>query len=283
MKPVTKLQLQINNNSKPGAFDFQAQKRCDSVPLPRQDISRREAVHTWRRDWVSREKPYVPGGTSTRSISLGSRISGRHHDESQVPVGLWPEPIFQASSTPATPRRENYDNDEEDKRNSVPISYPQHKCRPFRASMKQEVEAEFQRLRRRGKELSATLREWEGGYKKARRLFSKTLGLGWTECQWVKFMSFEKSLFDLRDDLFAVQDKMEHRNAQMYLFIERVSSSLAGGVWLRDEDTTTLWSLEVTAEQKAMRGEYPVLEWNGVDYNATEKVYENYENFSSLA
>ncbi|KAI0450529.1 hypothetical protein F5B21DRAFT_425233 [Xylaria acuta] len=270
MKPVTGLQAQINNNPKLDAFECRPETRCDSLPLPTRDI------------WIPREKLYVPGETPTRSISLGSRITGRHHDRSQLPLDFWPEPIIQGSSVPITPQEKGYDSDEEDKRNGVLIRYSHGQCRPFQKSMKRQVEAEFQRLKRRYEELSATLRKWEGRYKEGRRFFFQTLGLDWTEPQWGKFLSLENSFFDLQDKLFALQDKMERRNAQMYLFMERVGPSLDSGVWLREKDTT-LWSLEGAAEQRAREGEYPVLEWRGVDYNATERTYENYMNFSSLA
>ncbi|KAI1748849.1 hypothetical protein F4782DRAFT_533969 [Xylaria castorea] len=269
MKPSTELREAINNDTKPGVFEFRPQKRYGSLPLPRRVIC------------VSREKPYVPVEIPTRSISLESRISGRHHDRSRLLLECWPEPITQGFSTPITPRGEGYDSDEEDKWNGVPIRYSHGQCRPFQKSMRHKVEADFLRLKQSYEGLSATLCKWESRYMEGRRLFLKTMGLDWTEPQWTQFLFTEKSFFDLQDKLFALQDKMERKTTQMYLFMEHVGPSLNSGVWLREE--ATLWSLEGAAEQKARRGEYPVLEWRGVDYNVTERTYEHYENFSSLA
>ncbi|KAI0436286.1 hypothetical protein F4803DRAFT_240487 [Xylaria telfairii] len=268
MKPVAKHQVQENRNPRPRAFECRPQKRCDSLPVPT------------RKSWVPLDKSHLLGETPARSISQGCGVHS-HHRGKDLPSEFWPEPIARGFSAPITPPREDYGSDEEDKRNGVPTRYSENKCRPFRASMKRRIEAEFQRLKQRFERLSTTLREWEGWYKKARRLFFKTLGLDWAESDWAKFRSLENSFFDLQGELFAVEDKMERRNAQMYLFMKHVGP-LNAGVWLRERDTT-IWALEGAAEQRARCGEYPVLEWSGVDYNATERTYENYENSSSLA
>ncbi|KAI1736127.1 hypothetical protein F4680DRAFT_275243 [Xylaria scruposa] len=262
MRPSTELQGNIDNDPQPGNFEFRPQKRRNSLPSPRREI------------WTSWEKPHVPGETPTRSIS--------------PPLEVWPESITQGLNT-STSIQYNYGSDEEDRRSGVPIRYADGECHPFQKSMKHEVETKFQRLKQRHKELSATLDKWKGPYEEGRRLYFETRGLGWTKPQWNQFLSTENSYFDVRDKLFAVEDKMEHNTAQMYLFKEPVSLSLNSGVWLREEDTA-VWSLEGAAEQRAKSSEHPVLEWRGVDYNATkwtdepsDPSCEHCEDLSSLA
>ncbi|KAI0544780.1 hypothetical protein F4679DRAFT_589129 [Xylaria curta] len=246
MEPSTELQENINNDPQAGDFELRPEKRHNSPPSPRREVS------------TSCEKPHAPGETPTRSVSL--------------PLDSSPEPTTQGTNTP-TPLQDDYDSDEEDRRNGVPIRYSDGECHPFKESMKHEAETELQRLKKHHKELSAALDEWKGPYEEGRRLYFETRGLGWTEQQWNQFLSTEDSYFDIRDKLFAVEDKMGHNTAQMHLFKEPVDRSLNSGVWLREEDTA-IGSLEAAAEQRARSSEYPVLEWRGVDYNATERTYE---------
>ncbi|KAI0859715.1 hypothetical protein F4860DRAFT_515694 [Xylaria cubensis] len=276
MRSSTEHQENFNNDPEPRVFEFLPRKRRGSLPSPRSEI------------WAEQQKPYVPGEKPTRSVSLRVRSRSHHHDKSQLLLKFWPEPITQGFITPIT-RGEGHDTCNEDKWNGVLIRYSQGQCHPMQNLTKNDVKAEFQRLERRRKELSATLDKWKGPYEEGRRLYFETRGLGWTEPQWTQFLSTENSYFDVRDKLFAVEDMIKHNAAQMYLFKEPVGLSLNSGVWLREEDTA-IWSLEGVAEQKARSGERPVLEWRGIDYNATERTCEppapsceHCENILSLA
>ncbi|KAI0399859.1 hypothetical protein F4802DRAFT_532596 [Xylaria palmicola] len=233
----------------------QCHKRCCSLALPRRDV------------WVPQEKPHALGEIPSRSISLGS---GHYHGLTER---LQPEPLDPEFDTAAMLwGRKRHNEDEEDRRAGVPTTYSQGPASYiFDKSMQRAVEAEFQRLKRYCGELSATLRAWEGGYTKLRRLFFDNAGLDWTLPQWREFLDLEDAFCNLQREVFDVQEEMQCMNAQLCLFASP-PTPLSGhrDAWVRGraEDDTAGWP---GGEQRGGWGGYPVLEWNGVDYNLTSE------------
>ncbi|KAI0533352.1 hypothetical protein GGR58DRAFT_117270 [Xylaria digitata] len=232
-------------------------KRCHSVPLGAKE------------NRIAGEKLLVSDERPVRSISL--TLKGRDHDSGSWFAGEFTlEPLSEEPNGYIPSEADDYDSDDEDRRNGVPTTYSHNRCVPFRASMKQELEAEFRRLKLYADELSATLRSWEPSYKELRRAILGPFKLTWTASQWEEFFVLEDAFFTLQDELFTLQDKMQNVNAQMYLFLDyRNLPSSPDGFWSHNEDGS-VWSTSGTTENRARDGQYPILEWNGVDYNSLE-------------
>ncbi|KAJ2982767.1 hypothetical protein NUW58_g6372 [Xylaria curta] len=223
----------------------------------------------------------------TKGNELGStrqalRGYGNTHTQYITKMARWVvasgEEIGNKSSLSGPSKETGYSSRRKDKRNGALIHYSQGQCRPYQQSMKLEVEAQFLRLKLFSEELSTTLCRWDGGYRELRQCFAESNGLDWTASQWERFLSFENAFFRLQDELFAVEDEMKQKVAQMYLLVDHTNAPSRRG-WLRQDDVT----LEGEAEERARNGEHPTLEWNGVDYNATESSYLDYESLSSIA
>ncbi|KAI0905732.1 hypothetical protein F4823DRAFT_117802 [Ustulina deusta] len=242
MNSFAEIREKLNGSSKPGGLESQPERRCRSAP-PQTTGS-----------WVAREKP-------------ARYDQGR----SRLAEAIKPEPITEEPDGLIPTQLDGYDSDEEDRRNGVPITYSQGQFCRYQAATKYEIEVEFKRLKLYGDELSATLGEWKLGYMELRRHFSETLSPNMTVAQWENFLVLENAYFTLKDELFDVQDKMEHLNAQMYLFLDYTCSD--DGFWFHDDNNNAVWCVEGAAEKFATNGEYPTLQSNGVDYDALDWPY----------
>lgn len=269
MDSAAKLRNQLDDPSMSGPFKIRAQKRCSTFPL------------VGSEGWTAQEGPHVLGTKPTRSISLLSRVRGHNKNRSH------PEPAIHGPDDCALLKSDDayeYDSDDEDKRNGVPITYAPDAGGPFRESIKQELEAEFNRLRRYGETLAATVREMEGGYQRLCELFletDNTSSVEWTVEEKEEFLVLEDVFLDLREELFAVQDTMEHVHAQLCLFLDHAQpSSGFRRSWLRDEDAI-VWSANGAADQRVRNGEYLSSDRGGVGCDVTRGRFLKYEYFWS--
>ncbi|KAI1111038.1 hypothetical protein F5Y14DRAFT_454451 [Nemania sp. NC0429] len=156
-----KLRDQLDDVGKQDVSWIRSQKRSSTFPL------------IGSEGWAALEKPHVLGTKPARSISLTSnksreRLRGRRRPH--------PEPDRDPDSykrcTLLEPDRDSdYDSDEEDRRNGVPITYSQDGGSPVRESMKRSVQADFDSLRLRGLQLETTVDELEERYEQLCELF----------------------------------------------------------------------------------------------------------------
>ncbi|KAI3322936.1 hypothetical protein HD806DRAFT_536117 [Xylariaceae sp. AK1471] len=220
---------------------FERPTRCNSLLLQK------------RERWVPAEKP----------------AKGRGHGRlSRLALESRPEPIAQdpEPDTVITTEEDGYDSDEEDRRNGVPITYAQDQGRAYHESMRNEMAAEFRRLTLHGNELAANLHRVEGSYMSLRRQFFKHFGMNWTASAWHGFLLLDETISTLQEQLFDVQENLEHRYAEMYSLLDHPRPSKTSS-WMQQENGTCVWTLEGTAHCARNDG-YLVLEWNGVDYNS---------------
>ncbi|KAI0102638.1 hypothetical protein GGR51DRAFT_281890 [Nemania sp. FL0031] len=237
MSPSQRIQEQLCDISKLSIFKCQRRKRSNSLP----------AMST---NWVAREK-FVP---STQLTYKARGFEGRSWLSREIRL----EPVFQGPGS--------YESEEEDRRNEVPTTYSPNHYILFQAPMKGELEAEFQRLKRYGAELSDTLGPWKEKYRQLCESISQTSGLSWAAPQWDEFFAFADDYYNLREELFAIEAEMGHIHAQLRLFLDATPPH---DFWL-EEEATSVWAPEEVNEQQAKSGRYPVLEWNGVDYSAMD-------------
>ncbi|KAF2970088.1 hypothetical protein GQX73_g3431 [Xylaria multiplex] len=231
-------------------------ERCHSAPLGAKETRIEEKLH------VSDARPIrrIPPKPKRRGHNRGSGLA-------EV---FTPKPSSEYPNAHLALEADDYDSDEEDRRNGVPITYSHNQGLPFRASMKEELEAEFWRLKLHADELSVTLRDWEPSYMELRRAILGPFKLTWTPSQWEEFLALEDAFFTLQDELFSLQDKMQNINAQMYLFLDRRNlPSSPDGFWSHNGDTS-VWSTGGAIENQARNSQHLILEWNGVDYNSLE-------------
>lgn len=267
MNRVTSPEEQLYHSSKPGPSQCCLVKRYNSPP-PQNTES-----------WVTKKGPRVRNGKLVRSISLASRRKGHHQGRSYRNEKFKPGPTTQESGGYTLPGVDSYDSDKEDRRSGVPIIFTQNQCVPIRASMKHALEAEFQRLEVCGQELTAILGRWKRHYEQLCESFSNTPALHRTASQLEELLYFEEACFNVQEELSTVEDEMGHIHAQMRLFLDHNPPPFSRVSWLQDGDSTA-WVPEAVAEEQEQvkSDQYPVLEWNGVDYNAIGRSYSDFEN-----
>ena len=258
--------------------------------------------------WVSREKPHQLTTTPTRSVSFKVRKElvnkeqcvgiGRSRGKSPLPAQSFrADPIleeaedshnsrdpYSSQTLHGLPNGYVYDSD------GVPTLFSSNQMRPFKASLKPSLEAEFTRLQAHGAELSATLANFRPIRESLRELYFTNFGKNWTVGMWDEFFALEEKYSTLEEELWDVQSKMEGLSAQMYLFMDAKICS-AGDAWSCDGNTSVRCVGVVGGDKgekgekgkgerngkgKGSDGEYPRLEWSGVDYNAVPNVkYED--------
>ncbi|KAJ8111778.1 hypothetical protein ONZ43_g5543 [Nemania bipapillata] len=259
MSSATNPEKQHNGIPKPGALECHLPHRSNSLPLLKAGI----------------ERPLMLDVKPMRSVSLapkGRKLRARHQGRSRFVNAFKPAPVTQESNGVPLDR-DSYDSDEEDRRSGVSIIYSQGQYVPFQASMKRELEAEFLRLKLYGEELSTTLDEWKQAYEQLFVRISKASARHRTASQWEDLFFLEDTYLNVREELSMVQDAMGRVHAQMRLFLDHTPPPSSHRDWRQDGDST-VWVPEAVAKQQAKRGEYPILEWNGVDYNATSQFFE---------
>ncbi|KAI0411902.1 hypothetical protein F5X98DRAFT_33306 [Xylaria grammica] len=249
MSLIAEIRRKVHETSRSSSLEGRPPRRCRSAPS------------RVREDWVVRRELYVPGKKHARSISMN--LCKRHrHGRSRVAKACRPDPAVEEEG--------DYNSDEEDGRNGVPIIYSENRCIPFRASMKYELEAQFQDFKPYADGLSAILREWEPRYKELRRAVLGPLGRDWAMSQWEEFFILENEFFNLRDELYTIEDRMQNVNAQMLLFFDHRHPPPCDGPWYHGGDSPFL-SVGGETGNGARKGWYPRLEWNGVDYNSPDR------------
>ncbi|KAI1271620.1 hypothetical protein F5Y07DRAFT_404207 [Xylaria sp. FL0933] len=260
MDSIAEIRERLLGAFAPDDYENQLEKRCHSAPP------------ITRERWVAKQKEYVPFEKPTRSVSVISRVRS---DEKKPLLAreFRPIPFDTDSLTPITEEfgssimsQEDggYDSDAEDRRNGVPTTYSQNQLRVFRQERKVEVEKEFKALEVYDEQLSQSLCELEAEYMQFRREFV-TFDVDWTAARWQQFLTLEDVYFALQDEAFDVQNQMQHKSAQMLLFMD----GPCGGVRYEDEETgIDVWSLEGAAESRVREGEYITPTWNGVEYPA---------------
>jgi len=250
--------------------------------------------------WTEEVKTYVPSTKPSCSISLTSGSKGRRRDKWRF---LAPEtgartlttdtnPLArQDSAVPSVAHVEDieahaYDSDEEDKRNGVPVTYSQCPGRAFRPSMKDEAIAEFRVFQSHASKLTSRILEQEKHYKKLRGgLFYGLLNPPWTAERWEELILLDDSISTLQAELYAVQEKMEHRYAELYSFLDHarpaqqqhqqqeegevtIAACSTGMLGMQKEGVTVSWALGGTDVRRAGHDGDFKLEWNGVEYTS---------------
>ncbi|KAJ3562775.1 hypothetical protein NPX13_g8439 [Xylaria arbuscula] len=259
-------------------------ERCNSAPP---ETSER---------WVSQEKPHKLTTTPARSVSLrvkkelttGTSNQKKQLRRSPLPAhSFQPDPILEQDEP--EPLQAYYDSEyEEDRRNGVPTKVSGNRMRPFKLSMKAEIEAEFADLEQRGAEISARLKQYKPIRESLRDLYFSDLGRGWTVGMWDEFFALEQKYCTLQDELWDLQAQMQELNAQMYLFVNcevrACDSSSSKGVswWVNSwkcDGETAVRSVREGGEAGgddewkniATDDAYTRLVWDGVDYNAVSR------------
>ncbi|KAK5636860.1 hypothetical protein RRF57_012572 [Xylaria bambusicola] len=221
------------------------QERCRSAPPP---SSAR---------WITTEKPHVLNTTPIRSVSVKIAACRQYRAT----------PISEKIECSSASLIDGNESDDEDRRNGVPIRYSANQGRRFKRSWKYEIEAEFKHLEAYGHKLQATLAEWTPNQKKLWGLYTETLGLNWTVAQWNEYFYCENAYYNLLDEIYAVEKRMENLTAQMYLCInERLP--LGKDLWCHDGETS-IRNVDSKVKTQGRNDNSLKLEWNGVDYGAT--------------
>ncbi|KAJ8126675.1 hypothetical protein O1611_g6963 [Lasiodiplodia mahajangana] len=229
-------QKQLRDTSKLGIFKRHRQKRCNSFP-PTKLVAR----------GIDKPLPSTPLASKVKGLKGRSWLSREFK----------PEPVSQEPNSRVPLDVEGYESDEEDRRNGVPITYSPCCYIISQASMKRELEAEFRRLKHHGEELSKSLAQRKEEYRQLCESFSQSSNL--SSSQWEGFSAFSDAYFNIREELFTVQEEMGHIHAQLRLFLDH---SPPHDSWLEEEDILVWAPEEATGQQAA-------LEWGGVDYGTT--------------
>ncbi|KAI1432774.1 hypothetical protein GGR50DRAFT_672514 [Xylaria sp. CBS 124048] len=167
-----------------------------------------------------------------------------------------------------------YNSDEDDRRNGCRITYAPDKGEAFSCAVARRAEAEFAYFSSSSALLQTLLAEREVAYAARRReFFDGVAARTWSVTAWSDFVSMDELLAALRGELFAAQERMEHRAALMLLFLNAGLPAPGQGVWAV-QNGIMVWSLNGGAEEfrdcgKERGGDGAlVLEWKGVDYNS---------------
>ncbi|KAI0424390.1 hypothetical protein F5Y09DRAFT_142502 [Xylaria sp. FL1042] len=238
----------------PSDLESHVQERCH--PAPPKNSER----------WVAREKSYVPFQKPSRSVSVIS--SFRSNRRSSLPIGEFkPIPVAEEPDSPTASLVDSHDGDAEDTRNGVPTTYSQNQLRQFRAARKRELEAEFRALKLYSKQLSESLDGIAVEYLRTCRWFRWNFARHWTPVRWKDFEALEDVYFALQDELFDVQIQMQHKSAQILLYLDHTHPP--GGLQYRSGDIS-VWSLEGAAESRVRNGSYVITAPQQVDHNHIE-------------
>ncbi|KAI1320877.1 hypothetical protein F5Y16DRAFT_405472 [Xylariaceae sp. FL0255] len=252
MDRATALRKQIFENSKPGVFERQPQKRVNSLPLVRRD------------SWV--QKDAIPA----RCVSLCSKVARnptRLRSRSRSRTRLQSRQQFLPNdkvdpSQKVEEKDQCYDSDEEDRRNGVPTTYTHHNPSLPTQRPIHEIEAEYALWNTRRAELQHLLDRNEEIYWRYRALFAEAVGRDWNPARWRKFLKLEDNVYMLKAQVSECELEMQCLCAQLVAYNMQMifnTQSVDGKI---ESPKTCAQETKDDLDSDVL-----VLEWKGIDFN----------------
>lgn len=156
-----------------------------------------------------------------------------------------PEIIF-ARCNCRNARNEDYDSDEEDRRNGVPTVHTQRRGGQFTSDMKTIVAERHEELIARKCELQRDLYTAKQRYLDARDPFINTSNARWDAKKCFKYRELEDNYVDLTRKYFKLEDDINELQAMLLSFGESVSVPVPVrkiGNWDMNTRRSRIWTL----------------------------------------
>ncbi|KAI1342737.1 hypothetical protein F5Y15DRAFT_412421 [Xylariaceae sp. FL0016] len=244
MDRLTTLRKQLYGNGPAGAFEKQPRERAQSMPM-----LRRTSVP---------EKSYVLDFPSrSTSVKTSKPLLTTKKAQSNL------KSAFKAIKEEVFNDDEDYDSDEEDRRNGVPTTISEASTQKPQRKLVEEAQANIDRLKALRKELKKDYAQIGITYQRYRNRFALRRGMDWNAARWEKFLLVEGIYFDLQKRILMVEDEIQNLIAQSLCLRDHAQPSRRGR-WYQ-EGQTLVWSLTGSQEEKRRYGDCKPPECNGVN------------------
>ncbi|KAI1451846.1 hypothetical protein F4805DRAFT_70736 [Annulohypoxylon moriforme] len=170
-------------------------RRCHSVP-PLNILSR------------VREEGHVLGESLHRHISRNSHAIPRYLA------------TFRDSLLPSQSEDEDYDSDEEDRINGVPIIVTGNQGCKFSPTMITNVEREIKEKLERKRQLQKLLAMPEARYLEARTRYFQNRGMDWDTQMWSYLLTTEDEYFEITSQIYGLEYEITNLEAKLSSFID---------------------------------------------------------------
>lgn len=182
-----------------------------------------------------REKRHTIGENFHRGISQSSKTK---HFPSKIPQYL---------ATVISPRLvsqfdEEYDSDEEDRENGVPIIVTGNNGCEVSPTMIKNVRCELEEKLEKKGQLRRLLVIPEPRYLKARAQFFQKHGMDWDAQMWSYFIAIEDEYFKINDQLYRAECEIDNLETKLSSLEDR--NVLPSGHWNIETDGTRTWVID---------------------------------------
>ncbi|KAI2463129.1 hypothetical protein F4781DRAFT_417575 [Annulohypoxylon bovei var. microspora] len=180
------------------------------------------------------EEEHVLGESPQRSISRNSKIKHPKPLHHTIPQYL---ATVRNSRLALRSEDEDYDSDEEDRRNGVPIIVTENRGCKFSSAMVTSVSRKIEEKQEEKCRLQKLLVEPKSKYLEARAWYFENRGMDWNVRMWSHFIELEDEFFKITDQIYNLECEITNLETRLSSFVDckRLSPT---GHWDIEEDGT---------------------------------------------
>lgn len=231
------MRKEIYGGTRGKVFQNQSHRRSRSLPTLKSDI------------WISEQK-YVAGEEPQRNCSIKSKVK-------QLPDAIRQVPCVGDI---------DYDSDEEDRRNGVPITFSERRGCPLSPSLIEKVSQNLQESLEEKRCLVELLSVTKRRYFKVCNWFSDGPGFHWNASTRHYVFALEDRYYQLTSEKHQLDSEISHLETMLISFGSHKGISKSGV--MRDYNAGNGWVWRSSnAYDKLQAGKILPLEYEGKDYN----------------
>ncbi|KAI1209324.1 uncharacterized protein F4807DRAFT_467877 [Annulohypoxylon truncatum] len=185
-----------------------------------------------------REESHILGENIHRSISRSSKVK---HLPSTLPQYL---ATVRGSRLVSQPEDEDYDSDEEDRKNGVPIIVTENRGCKFNPTMTTNVSREIREKLEKKRKLQELQAIAEPRYLQARARYFERRGLDWDIQVWSNFFRLEDNYFKITDKIYNIECEITNLEAKLSSFTTNHIFNRKTGHWNIEGNGTRTWFLD---------------------------------------
>ncbi|KAI1100816.1 hypothetical protein F4804DRAFT_335855 [Jackrogersella minutella] len=221
MDQIPILQQGVCGDAQEQVSGKQFQRRSNSVPTRK------------TRSWAPVEE-YSSNKKPQRSVTLNSKVKNIPSVIAQCVASI------RGSQLISNPEDEDYDSDEEDRRNGVPIIVLKNPGCKITPAMTTNVRREIQAKREEKYQLQKKIAIPKQRYFEARGYYFENRGRDWTARMWSYFTGIEDYYFKMADKIYDLECEIGQLETKLASFLDHDRLPSVGR-WVVNPNGTRIW------------------------------------------